>query len=133
MQIGVPAETMPDEKRVATVPAVVEKLVKLGFSVAVQSGAGAAANFSDDAYRAAGAEVVPDAATIWQRSDLVFKVRPPTTVEAGLLREGTHLVLEVGLIRYVVVLDGYSRLLPKFVQCLKRKLIPAAVGLAAGM
>ena len=92
MQIGVPAETMPDEKRVATVPAVVEKLVKLGFSVAVQSGAGDAANFSDDAYRAAGADVVPDAASIWQRSDIVFKVRPPTAAEVGLLREGGMLV-----------------------------------------
>jgi NAD/NADP transhydrogenase alpha subunit len=53
--IGVPRETFPGEKRVATVPEVVEKLVKLGFSVAVESGAGDAANFGDDAYRAAGA------------------------------------------------------------------------------
>ena len=58
MHIGVPAETLAGEKRVATVPEVVEKLRKLGFAVAVQSGAGEAANFSDDAYRAAGAEVV---------------------------------------------------------------------------
>ena len=57
MKIGVPRETAAGEKRVATVPDVVEKLVKLGFSVAVQSGAGDAANFDDDAYRAAGAEV----------------------------------------------------------------------------
>ena len=56
-RIGVPRETFPLEKRVATVPDVVEKLIKLGFSVAVESGAGDAANFSDDAYRAAGAEV----------------------------------------------------------------------------
>ena len=53
-RIGVPRETFPGEKRVATVPDVVEKLVKLGFSVVVQSGAGEAANFSDEAYRAAG-------------------------------------------------------------------------------
>ena len=57
MKIGVPRETAAGEKRVATVPDVVEKLVKLGFTVAVQSGAGDAANFSDDTYRAAGAEV----------------------------------------------------------------------------
>jgi NAD(P) transhydrogenase subunit alpha len=92
MQIGVPAETAPGEKRVATVPAVVEKLVKLGFSVAVQSGAGAAANFPDEAYGAAGAQVVPDAAAIWGRSDIVFKVRPPTPQEVALLREGGMLV-----------------------------------------
>jgi NAD(P) transhydrogenase subunit alpha len=92
MQIGVPAETAAGEKRVATVPAVVEKLVKLGFTVAVQSGAGDAANFSDDAYRAAGAQVVPDAAAIWGGSDIVFKVRPPSAHEVGLLREGGMLV-----------------------------------------
>jgi H+-translocating NAD(P) transhydrogenase subunit alpha len=54
LTIGVPRETFAGEKRVATVPEVVEKLVKLGFAVAVESGAGAAANF-DDAYQAAGA------------------------------------------------------------------------------
>jgi NAD(P) transhydrogenase subunit alpha len=92
MQIGVPAETAPGEKRVATVPAVVEKLVKLGFSVAVQSGAGEAANFPDDAYRAAGAQVLPDAAAVWASSDIVFKVRPPAAQEVDLLREGGMLV-----------------------------------------
>ena len=90
--IGVPRETFAGEKRVATVPEVVEKLVKLGFKVAVQSGAGDAANFSDDAYRAAGAEIVVDAAQLWANSDIVFKVRGPSTQEAQLLREGQTLV-----------------------------------------
>ena len=58
--IGVPRETAAGEKRVATVPEVVEKLIKLGFRVAVESGAGEGANFADDAYRAAGAEVLAD-------------------------------------------------------------------------
>lgn len=49
-RIGVPREIFPGEKRVATVPDVVEKLIKLGFTVAVESGAGDAANFSDDVY-----------------------------------------------------------------------------------
>jgi NAD(P) transhydrogenase subunit alpha len=92
MLIGVPKETAPGEKRVATVPDVVAKLVKLGFAVAVESGAGDAANFADDTYRAAGAEVVPDAAQLWSRADIVFKVRPPTTEEVRLLREGATLV-----------------------------------------
>ncbi|MCB1997119.1 MAG: NAD(P)(+) transhydrogenase (Re/Si-specific) subunit alpha, partial [Rhodoferax sp.] len=52
LRIGVPLETTPGEKRVATVPDVVAKLIKLGFSVGVQSGAGAAANCDDDSYRA---------------------------------------------------------------------------------
>ena len=92
MLIGVPAETMAGEKRVATVPDVVEKLVKLGFSVAVQSGAGDAANFADDTYRAAGADVIATAAELWARSDIVFKARPPTADEVRLMREGGTLV-----------------------------------------
>jgi NAD(P) transhydrogenase subunit alpha len=86
--IGVPKETAAGEKRVATVPEVVEKLIKLGFAVAVESGAGDAANCSDDTYRAAGAQVIEGAAKLWAMSDIVFKVGVPTTEEVGLLREG---------------------------------------------
>ncbi len=90
--IGVPREVFPGEKRVATVPEVVEKLRKLGFGVLVESGAGEAANCGDDAYRAAGAEVVPDAATLWSRADIVFKVRAPNADEVARVREGQTLV-----------------------------------------
>src|SRR4051794_4753574 len=90
--IGVPRETAAGEKRVATVPEVVEKLVKLGFRVAVQSGAGDAANFADDTYKAAGAEIAPDAAAIWSSSDIVFKVRAPSAQEVGLMHEGQTLI-----------------------------------------
>ena len=86
--IGVPKETAAGEKRVATVPEVVEKLIKLGFKVAVESGAGDAANFSDDVYRAAGAEIVEGAARLWSASDIVFKVRGPSAEEIGLMRDG---------------------------------------------
>jgi len=90
--IGVPRETAAGEKRVATVPEVVEKLAKLGFRVAVQSGAGDAANFSDDAYRTAGAEIAADAAALWRAADIVFKVRAPAADEVGLMREGQTLI-----------------------------------------
>jgi NAD(P) transhydrogenase subunit alpha len=92
LRIGVPKETAAGEKRVATVPDVVGKLIKLGFSVAVESGAGDAANFADDTYVAAGATVLPSAADIWGQSDIVFKVRPPTLDEAAMLREGAALI-----------------------------------------
>jgi len=92
LTIGVPRETFPGEKRVATVPDVVGKLIKLGFRVAVETGAGDAANFGDDAYRAAGAEILPTAADLWAAADIVFKVRPPTPAEVGLMREGGMLV-----------------------------------------
>ncbi|MEK6593693.1 MAG: NAD(P)(+) transhydrogenase (Re/Si-specific) subunit alpha, partial [Pseudomonadota bacterium] len=90
--IGVPKETAAGEKRVASVPEVVEKLIKLGFKVVVQSGAGDAANFSDDTYRAAGAEIVDSADKLWSAADIVFKVRGPGTEEVGLMREGCTLV-----------------------------------------
>jgi len=88
LTIGVPKETFAGEKRVATVPDVVEKLIKLGFAVAVESGAGAAANCADDTYRAAGAEIATDAAALWGRCDIVFKVRPPSLAEVALMKEG---------------------------------------------
>ncbi|MFA7399445.1 MAG: NAD(P)(+) transhydrogenase (Re/Si-specific) subunit alpha, partial [Sideroxydans sp.] len=77
LMIGIPRETAAGEKRVATVPEVVEKLIKLGFKVAVESGAGDAANCSDDAYRAAGAEIISSAVQLWASADIVFKVAVP--------------------------------------------------------
>ena len=90
--IGVPKETFPGEKRVATVPEVVEKLIKLGFRVVVQSGAGDEANFNDDSYRAAGAEIVSDATQLWASADIVFKVRAPQEDEVAMIRPGQTLV-----------------------------------------
>ncbi|MEK7438419.1 MAG: NAD(P)(+) transhydrogenase (Re/Si-specific) subunit alpha, partial [Pseudomonadota bacterium] len=90
--IGVPRETADGEKRVASVPEVVEKLIKLGFSVKVESGAGDAANCSDDVYRAAGAQIADSAASLWAESDIVFKVGVPTTEEVGLMHEGQTLI-----------------------------------------
>ena len=92
LTIGIPRETLAGEKRVATVPEVVEKLIKLGFSVAVESGAGDAANFSDETYRAAGARIIDGAAQLFAASDIVFKVCVPTAAEVGLLREGGTLI-----------------------------------------
>ena len=92
LMIGIPREIATGEKRVASVPDVVEKLIKLGFKVAVESGAGDAANFSDDTYRAAGAEIIDGTAKLWAASDIVFKVCVPTTDEVGLMREGGTLI-----------------------------------------
>jgi NAD(P) transhydrogenase subunit alpha len=90
--IGVPKETFPGEKRVATVPEAVQKLAKLGFAVIVQSGAGDAASISDAAYEAAGAKVVAGAAAVWSGADIVFKVRAPSREEVAMMREGQTLV-----------------------------------------
>ena len=98
MKIGVPREVWPGECRVAASPANVKRLQKLGFSVVVEKGAGTAASFDDDGYRTAGAEIVDGAASLWQQSDIVIKVRAPMehpdlrTHEADLLREGGTLI-----------------------------------------
>ena len=88
LTIGVPREVFPGERRVATVPDVVEKLIKQGFRVAVEAGAGDGSQISDEAYRASGAEVVAERAQLWRMSDIVFKVRAPDADEIGLLRDG---------------------------------------------
>ena len=92
MKIGVPRENYPGECRVATTPEVAAQLIQLGFEVAVQSGAGAESSFSDEAYRAAGCEVLDSAAAVWSDSDIVMKVRAPDDSEAGQLRAGQTLI-----------------------------------------
>ena len=92
LTIGVPRETFAGEKRVATVPDVVEKLIKLGFSVMVESGAGAGANFDDDTYVSAGAAIAKNAAELYAAVDVVFKVRAPSLEEVAQMKEGTTLI-----------------------------------------
>jgi NAD(P) transhydrogenase subunit alpha len=92
LTIGVPREIYAGEKRVAAVPEVVEKLLKLGFAVHVESGAGAAANFGDESYQAAGARIAGSAAELMAGSDILFKVRAPTADEIALMRPGSTLV-----------------------------------------
>ena len=92
MRIGIPKELHDGEKRVATTPEVATQLQKLGFTVAIESGAGAAANFTDAAYAAAGVTVVPTARELWTTSDIVMKVRGPQPSEVDLLKEGQTLI-----------------------------------------
>ena len=92
LTIGVPRETFAGEKRVAAAPEVVEKLIKLGFSVRIESGAGDAANFSDSAFVAAGATIAPNAADLFASSEIVFKVRAPSAAEVASMRPGTTLI-----------------------------------------
>ena len=92
LTIGVPRETYANEKRVATVPDVVEKLIKLGFGVVVETDAGALANFADDTYVAAGAKLAATPAELWNATDIVFKVRAPSLDEVALIKEGTTLI-----------------------------------------
>ena len=90
MRIGIPRETRADETRVAATPDVVRKYIDKGASVVVETGAGVRANFDDESYRAAGAEVA-SSDTAWS-ADAVLKVQPPTPEEARRLVSGATLV-----------------------------------------
>ena len=92
MKIGVPREKFPGERRVATTPEVAAQLIKLGYDVAVESGAGTEASFSDSAYRDAGCEIVDQAADLWSQSDIVMKVRGPDEEEAARVRADQALI-----------------------------------------
>lgn len=98
LTIGIPRETDPLEKRVAATPASVVRLKKLGFDVMLQAGAGAAAGFEDAEYAEVGATFVPTADELWERADVVIKVRPPAPDpnsgkhEADLMRKGQYLI-----------------------------------------
>ena len=98
MKLAVPRECRPGERRVALTPENVSRLIKMGFTVAVEHDAGAGASFDDHDYIAAGAEIVADTRQIWQTGDVLLKVQPPAphpalgVHEADLIREGGTLI-----------------------------------------
>ena len=98
VKIAIPKEIYPGERRVAATPDSVRQLLALGFTVAVESGAGAGSSFDDAAYAAAGAEIVSDTRALWSGADIVLKVRAPqqhpaqSAHEADLLHEGACLI-----------------------------------------
>ena len=77
MKIGIPKEIHQGEKRVATTPEAATQIMKLGFSVSIESGAGLSADISDEAYKEVGVEVVSDTRTLWKQSNIIMKVRAP--------------------------------------------------------
>ncbi len=101
MMIGVPREVHPGERRVAATPETVQQLIKLGFAVTVQAGAGEAASFGDAAYDAAGASVVPDASSLYAAADIVLKVRAPQLLGDGPQHEADHLRSGQALLSFI--------------------------------
>lgn len=90
MRIGVPKERLTNEARVAATPKTVEQLLKLGFTVAIEQGAGKLASFDDAAYELVGATILSEE-EVWH-SDIVFKVNAPEGNEIDKLRAGTTLI-----------------------------------------
>jgi len=98
MKIGIPKEIHQGEMRVATTPEAAAQIIKLGFSVSIESGAGLGANIPDEAYEEAGVKIVTDARTLWKQSDIIMKVRAPernlklAIEETDLLSNGACLI-----------------------------------------
>ncbi|HCP01684.1 MAG TPA: alanine dehydrogenase, partial [Rhodospirillaceae bacterium] len=88
MLIGVPREIKNHEYRVGLTPGSVRDLVHHGHAVTVETAAGLGANFGDEDYVQAGAEIAPDAAALFAAAEMVVKVKEPQPAEFGLLREG---------------------------------------------
>ncbi len=98
MRIGIPKEIHKGERRIATTPEVAELLIKMGFEVIVEAGAGAQAAFADDAYRESGVQIAEDVKSLYETADIILKVRAPETHpelcidEVDFLREGQTLI-----------------------------------------
>ena len=98
MKIGIPKEIHQGEKRVATSPEAATQIMKLGFSVSIESGAGLSADISDEAYKEVGVEVIADTRLLWKQSNIIMKVRAPEynleldIEEIDLLTSGTCLI-----------------------------------------
>jgi proton-translocating NAD(P)+ transhydrogenase subunit alpha len=92
MKIGIPKETTAGETRVAIYPALAAAYIKEKHEVLIQSSAGVEASFADELYSAAGAKILPDVSSLYEQSDIVFKVQPPSAKEADLFREGSSFI-----------------------------------------
>jgi alanine dehydrogenase len=127
MRVGVPKEVKSHENRVGLVPAAAEEFDHHGHQVIVESEAGREIGFSDDDYRAAGAEIAPDAKVVFATADMIVKVKEPEPAEVDMMRPGQilftylHLAadrrLSEGLMRsgatciaYETVTDSYGGL-----------------------
>jgi alanine dehydrogenase len=104
--VGIPREIKPDEHRVAITPDGVREVGQYGVTVLIEAGAGTDSSFPDDDYRRAGAEIVTDADEVWERADLVCKVKEPLASEFGYFRPGLTLFTYLHLAAYPKVAEA---------------------------
>ena len=119
--VFVPRESTGSEPRVACTPETTKRLVKEGFSVSVESGAGLGSHFSDDAYKQQGAEIVTAADQGYAKADIVVRVAPPSAQDARAMKQGTVLV---GFVSPHANLDAVAALQAQKVSTLAMELVP---------
>ena len=89
MILGIPKEIMPNETRVAVIPATVKQFVSAGFTVKVESNSGISSQISDSDFKEAGAEILTSANEIFNQSDMILKVNSPTNEEIQMIKDGS--------------------------------------------
>ena len=122
MHLAVPTEIAPGEKRVALVPEVIPQLLKSGHTVAVQSGAGLRAGFTDDAYAAAGAAVMHDVGAVYSNAEMILKVlRPHVERELPGIASGSVLI---GLLQPAGDPEFFQHAADRGITALSMELVP---------
>ena len=122
MQLAVPRETVPGEKRVALVPEVIPQLLKMGHAVSVETGAGLRAGFPDEAYAAAGAQIAADSAALYANAEMILKVlRPDVDLELGSINSGSVLI---GLLAPSGDSEFFQRVADRGITALSMELVP---------
>ncbi len=90
MQIAVPSESLPSERRVALIPDAAKKLVRAGLDIHIESGAGVRSGYADADYEAVGAHIQADQNTLLASADIVLRVRKPSLEDITKLKSGRH-------------------------------------------
>src|SRR5918994_1083923 len=104
--VGVPTEIKDDEARIAITPDGVRELNSHGIDVLIQAGAGAGSSLDDDTFRRAGAETVADTTELWERAELICKVKEPQPSEFAYFRKGQVIFTYLHLAAYPGVADA---------------------------
>jgi alanine dehydrogenase len=104
--VGVPTEIKDDEARIAITPDGVRELNSHGIDVLIQAGAGGGSSLDDDTFRRAGAEIVADAPELWERAELICKVKEPQPSEFAYFRKGQVIFTYLHLAAYPGVADA---------------------------
>jgi len=108
MKIGIPKEILP-EQRVAVIPDIVSKMVKVGMEVHVQADAGTHAHIADAAYRDAGAQIASTAAALYQQAEVILKINPPDDSEINLFKDNTILIAALAPLRHLDLMNKLNK------------------------
>lgn len=121
MKVGIPKETLLNERRVAAIPDTVTKMIKAGMEVIVETGAGQGSFIEDEDYKTAGAAIGENAQAVLSQADILLKVNRPTTDEINVMKEGAVLI---GFLRPLESRDLIRSLAQRQISALSMEWVP---------